>query len=120
MTQPRKGLRMKYKWLSIYATPNGVENVCFPLPRVERCAFNPGLCDDTHSVGIQNGDARISRLYKTYCYSIIYLCESVYICGSFDAPVRGFKRIRLFHRGQRHTEPAVIVAFAGVVAEPKR
>ena len=38
---------MKHKWLSIYATPNGVENVWFPLPRVERCAFNPGLCDDT-------------------------------------------------------------------------
>ena len=23
-------------------------------PRVERCAFNPGLCDDTLSEGIQN------------------------------------------------------------------
>ncbi len=39
---------------SFYATPNGVENERIPLPRVERCAFNPGLCDDTLFEGIQN------------------------------------------------------------------
>ncbi|MBR6464558.1 MAG: hypothetical protein IKS81_04640, partial [Verrucomicrobia bacterium] len=27
----------------------------------------------------------IARLYKTFCYSIIYLCVSVFICGSFKS-----------------------------------
>ena len=85
---------------------------------MQPCVPNVGIAN-IHTLKTQK-DARVARLYKTYCYSIIYLCESVYICGSFDAPFRVFRRIRLFHRGQRHTEPAVIVAFAGVVAEPKR
>ena len=88
------------------------------LNKMQPCAPNVGIAN-IYTLKTQK-DARAARLYITYCYSIIYICESVCIYGSFDAPVRGFKRIRLFHRGQRHTEPAVIVAFAGVVAEPKR
>ena len=49
---------MKHKSLSIYATPYGVEMNVYPLPRVECCAFNPGLCDDTLSEGIQNESLR--------------------------------------------------------------
>ena len=30
------------------------------------------------------GDARVSRLYKTYCYSTIYMYLSVFIRGSFN------------------------------------
>jgi len=38
-------------------------------------------CRDERPVPL--GDARVSRLYGTYCYSITYMCISVSIRGSF-------------------------------------
>ena len=49
----------------------------------ETHAPNVGLAN-IHTLKTQK-DARVARLYKTYCYSITYLCVSVSICGSFKS-----------------------------------
>ena len=84
-TKQNADTRVTYKTKMITHLRNPLQGCSLDdtFPRVERCAFNPGLCDDTLSEGIQNGDARAARFYGTYCYSITYLFISVSIRGSF-------------------------------------
>ena len=55
-TKQNADTRVTYKTKMITHLRNPLQGCLLDdsSPRVERCAFNPGLCDDTLSEGIQN------------------------------------------------------------------